>query len=65
MFCVPVVSSWADIVKFGQARSHLEGGTRTKAAKPKAAKQTKVTKLKVVMQHVVAIIVSTCMMGYR
>ncbi|GAA6088492.1 proliferation marker protein Ki-67 isoform X2 [Tachysurus ichikawai] len=38
-----VVSSWADIVKFGQAKPQMEFGAKTTANKRTAVKQTKVT----------------------
>ncbi|KAI5619695.1 proliferation marker protein Ki-67 isoform X2 [Silurus asotus] len=41
-----VVSSWADIVKFGQAKPQTEGGTKKTASKKAAVKQTKVAKPK-------------------
>ncbi|XP_062859301.1 proliferation marker protein Ki-67 [Trichomycterus rosablanca] len=41
-----VLSSWADIVKFGQAKSQMEGGAKKTTSKQKAAKQTKVIKPK-------------------
>ncbi|MCJ8738146.1 hypothetical protein PDJAM_G00032200 [Pangasius djambal] len=41
-----VVSSWADIVKFGQAKPQTEGGAKKPATKRTAVKQTKVTKPK-------------------
>ncbi|XP_060719223.1 proliferation marker protein Ki-67 isoform X1 [Tachysurus vachellii] len=41
-----VVSSWADIVKFGQAKPQMDFGTKKTANKRTAVKQTKVTKPK-------------------
>ncbi|XP_027032720.2 proliferation marker protein Ki-67 isoform X2 [Tachysurus fulvidraco] len=41
-----VVSSWADIVKFGQAKPQMDFGVKKTANKKTAVKQTKVTKPK-------------------
>ncbi|KAK3559075.1 hypothetical protein QTP86_002989 [Hemibagrus guttatus] len=46
-----VVSSWADIVKFGQAKPQMEGGAKKTANKRIAVKQTKVTKPKTPAQR--------------
>lgn len=43
------MSSWADIVKFGQAKPQMEGGAKKTANKRTAVKQTKVTKPKVIL----------------
>lgn len=43
------MSSWADIVKFGQAKPQMEFGAKTTANKRTAVKQTKVTNPKVIL----------------